>query len=391
MFAGDAVAAVHRAAASGRPGTPQHRRRHDRRPDDRVDAGDAQGATAADRPRHQLHPQLRQQPGLLPLPRHLPDRAVLAQQRGASQQPAERRDRGARRLRDPAGRAAARRLLHRPHRQVPERLRAANGARPGSRPDGTRGRDRSTAPPTGCSATPSTRTARWSPTGTTTSRTPPTTRPTSTRRRRSALIERRAPQAAAVLPQRRAAGAARRDLPAASRPATTTRAIPTFPNPRPAPRHAGAFDGEKLPQRASFNEADVSDKPAAIAALTPISQQARGVLRARYRSRLASLLAVDDLVGRVVACAPRHRRARRHADRLHLRQRLPARRAPDPDRQAVPLRGVDRRAADPARSRRPAGRGAPRSSPPTSTWPRRSSTTRTPSPPRPPTAAPCAP
>ena len=34
---------------------------------------------------------------------------------------------------------------------------------------------------------------------------------------------------------------------------------------RPAPRHATAFDSEPLPQDASFNEADVSDKPPSIA------------------------------------------------------------------------------------------------------------------------------
>ena len=34
---------------------------------------------------------------------------------------------------------------------------------------------------------------------------------------------------------------------------------------KPAPRHAGAFDSEPLPQPPSFNEADVSDKPAASA------------------------------------------------------------------------------------------------------------------------------
>ena len=75
---------------------------------------------------------------------------------------------------------------------------------------------------------------------------------------------------------------------------------PTFPNPRPAPRDAGAFRHEKLPHDPAFNEADVSDKPAGIRALTPIDGRVRGVLRQRYRSRLGSLLAVDDMVGRIV-------------------------------------------------------------------------------------------
>ena len=75
---------------------------------------------------------------------------------------------------------------------------------------------------------------------------------------------------------------------------------PTFPNPRPAPRDAGAFRHEKLPHDPAFNEGDVSDKPAAIRALQPIDSRVRGVLRQRYRSRLGSLLAVDDMVGHLV-------------------------------------------------------------------------------------------
>lgn len=75
---------------------------------------------------------------------------------------------------------------------------------------------------------------------------------------------------------------------------------PTFPNPRPAPRDEHAFSHEKLPHSPAFNEGNVSDKPTAIQALSPISQAVRGVLRRRYRSRLGSLLAVDDMVGRIV-------------------------------------------------------------------------------------------
>ena len=76
---------------------------------------------------------------------------------------------------------------------------------------------------------------------------------------------------------------------------------PTFPNPRPAPRDSGAFRHEKLPHNPAFNEDDVSDKPTTIQALKPIDRRVRGVLRQRYRSRLGSLLAVDDMVGRLVS------------------------------------------------------------------------------------------
>ncbi len=74
----------------------------------------------------------------------------------------------------------------------------------------------------------------------------------------------------------------------------------TFPNPRPAPRHLGAFDNEPLPKPPSFDEADVSDKPAAIRNLPRLTSTVVNKITARYRSQLASLLAVDDLVQRVI-------------------------------------------------------------------------------------------
>lgn len=75
---------------------------------------------------------------------------------------------------------------------------------------------------------------------------------------------------------------------------------PAYPNPRPAPRHANAFATEKLNKTPSFNEADVSDKPEAIRALPPLDGPATGQARNKYRSRLTSLLAVDDLLSTVV-------------------------------------------------------------------------------------------
>jgi N-acetylglucosamine-6-sulfatase len=75
---------------------------------------------------------------------------------------------------------------------------------------------------------------------------------------------------------------------------------PSFPNPRPAPRDAGAFKSEGLPHNPDFNEADVSDKPENIRTRPLLSPQATGMARNRYRSRLGSLLAVDDMVGRIV-------------------------------------------------------------------------------------------
>lgn len=70
--------------------------------------------------------------------------------------------------------------------------------------------------------------------------------------------------------------------------------------PRPAPRHAGRFAAEPLPAKASFDEADVSDKPAPVRKLPRLSAGAKADVARTYRAQLASLLAVDDLVVRLV-------------------------------------------------------------------------------------------
>jgi arylsulfatase A-like enzyme len=71
-------------------------------------------------------------------------------------------------------------------------------------------------------------------------------------------------------------------------------------NPRPAPRDLGRLQNRGLPRGGSFNEADVSDKPRYVAADPRLDADEIARLTALYRSRLESLLAVDDLVGRVV-------------------------------------------------------------------------------------------
>ena len=68
----------------------------------------------------------------------------------------------------------------------------------------------------------------------------------------------------------------------------------------PAPRHADAFPGARVPRPPSFNEEDVSDKPAWVrerASLTPAEIEE---LDEFYRKRLQSMLAIDEMVGRVV-------------------------------------------------------------------------------------------
>jgi len=68
-------------------------------------------------------------------------------------------------------------------------------------------------------------------------------------------------------------------------------------NPRPAPRHDGAFAGEELPLPPSYNEPDVADKPADAVPEAPLGADELAAIDTRHRSRLESLLAVDELVG----------------------------------------------------------------------------------------------
>ena len=71
--------------------------------------------------------------------------------------------------------------------------------------------------------------------------------------------------------------------------------------PIPAPRHATAFDDAPLPQRPSFNEADVSDKPASIQSRPQFTQAQVAQITTRWRCRLESLLALDEAVEDIIA------------------------------------------------------------------------------------------
>ena len=70
--------------------------------------------------------------------------------------------------------------------------------------------------------------------------------------------------------------------------------------PRPAPRHEGAFADEPLPATPSFDEPDVSDKPAHIRRLPALPPPKQDRALAYHRGRLAALLAVDEMVERLV-------------------------------------------------------------------------------------------
>ena len=71
--------------------------------------------------------------------------------------------------------------------------------------------------------------------------------------------------------------------------------------PVPAPRHRNRFSAEPLPQPPSFNEADMSDKPAAMRNRPLLGPARIAAIRENYQQRLESLLAVDEGVGRIVA------------------------------------------------------------------------------------------
>lgn len=67
----------------------------------------------------------------------------------------------------------------------------------------------------------------------------------------------------------------------------------------PAPRHAGAFAGHQLDESGSFNEADMSDKPAYMQRPLLTADQIHDLER-RERDRLESLLSVDEAIERIV-------------------------------------------------------------------------------------------
>jgi N-acetylglucosamine-6-sulfatase len=73
----------------------------------------------------------------------------------------------------------------------------------------------------------------------------------------------------------------------------------------PDPRDATAFRDEDLPRPASFDEQDVSDKPSFIRELPRLAASTTAAIAERYRCGLASLLAVDRGVAKLVAALRR--------------------------------------------------------------------------------------
>ena len=77
---------------------------------------------------------------------------------------------------------------------------------------------------------------------------------------------------------------------------------PTAPHSpaTPAERHEGAFADEEAPRTPSFNEEDVSDKPAWVQEAEPVTEKEASRLDTRHQQRLESMLAVDEMVGALV-------------------------------------------------------------------------------------------
>jgi arylsulfatase A-like enzyme len=74
----------------------------------------------------------------------------------------------------------------------------------------------------------------------------------------------------------------------------------TAPHIRPAPRHAGRLWDLRLP-RSSYEEADLSDKPAHLRRLRRVGPLTHDRIVEDLRARRESLMAVDEAVGSIVA------------------------------------------------------------------------------------------
>jgi arylsulfatase A-like enzyme len=77
---------------------------------------------------------------------------------------------------------------------------------------------------------------------------------------------------------------------------------PTAPHgpATPAERHKDAFADETAPRPPSFDEEDVSDKPSYVRDIDRISDDQASNIDERYRNRLGSMLAVDEMVDSLI-------------------------------------------------------------------------------------------
>ena len=73
-----------------------------------------------------------------------------------------------------------------------------------------------------------------------------------------------------------------------------------FVTPAVAPKYRDAYEGTALPQDPSYNESDVSDKPTAIQANSPITAEETSALQEVYQQRLEAIRSADDQVRKIV-------------------------------------------------------------------------------------------
>ena len=89
----------------------------------------------------------------------------------------------------------------------------------------------------------------------------------------------------------------------------------------PGPRDERAPMGKRVAPDASFNEADVSDKPAWARGLGLLGPSRIATMHEAHRDHVRSLLEVDRSVGRLVDALIERGRAPEHDHRVHVRQR----------------------------------------------------------------------
>jgi arylsulfatase A-like enzyme len=75
---------------------------------------------------------------------------------------------------------------------------------------------------------------------------------------------------------------------------------PGFPSTVPGPNYKGLFFDEPLPRDPSFDEGDISDKPAEVRRRRRLRLTDVSAIRSAYRQRLETLQSVDDMVEQVV-------------------------------------------------------------------------------------------
>ena len=108
--------------------------------------------------------------------------------------------------------------------------------------------------------------------------------------------------------------------------------------PIPDRRDEKLFRKAPLPRPPSFNEEDMSDKPAfPQVGATPRPRPRSGGFARRWRCALASLAGVDRDVGKVFDAVKKAGELEQDRVHLHLRQRAVLWRAPDRQRQGPPL------------------------------------------------------